>query len=153
MATFFLSYHFSVTKKLNNIYRIHMLVEYIVSYVNWAVLLLSMFAGNGGPLSFFNDMLLTTAGGSQFVFIQYFGGRIAEMVWVGFYCFKSWNKQNHDLIFRAWKYSMEHTVRIGPGSPSNNKKSCTSWLWEPVNPADCACLKTSSQLHWRIWWM
>lgn len=58
-----------------------MLIEYIVSYVNWAVLLLSMFAVNRGPLSFFNDMLLTTAGGSQFVFIHYFGGRITEMVW------------------------------------------------------------------------
>ena len=81
----FLLITFSVTKKLNNIYRYHMLVEYIVSYVNWAVLLLSMFASGGGgakrgPMDFFNDMLLTTAGGSQFVFIQYFGGRIAEMV-------------------------------------------------------------------------
>ncbi|CAH1718173.1 unnamed protein product [Chironomus riparius] len=104
----------SITKKLNNIYRFHMLVEYIVSYVNWAVLLLSMFAGNGGALGFFNDMLLTTAGGSQFVFIHYFGGRIAEMsleVFHGAYC-SDWTskpikqqKKLYIMMMRARKSS------------------------------------------------
>lgn len=60
-----------------------------MTYVNLATLLLSMFVASRGFLNFINDMILTLAGGSQFVFVTFFGGKLmdAVSVFIFTYCF------------------------------------------------------------------
>jgi hypothetical protein len=76
---FFLSHH-RKAKSLTHLYSTHFFVDSAVSYINLAVLLLSMFSSHRGIDSFLNDMLLTLAGGSQYGLIVIYGGHIMECV-------------------------------------------------------------------------
>ncbi|KAG5684749.1 hypothetical protein PVAND_013963 [Polypedilum vanderplanki] len=68
----------SKAKTLNKIYSTHLFVDSAVSYINLAALLFSMFSTHHGLASFFNDMLLTMAGATQFGLIVIYGGYIME---------------------------------------------------------------------------